>query len=194
MSILPDLKQKLCYFTPTTEDIKEVTQWLQRRHPKHNMKRELTWYYAYLVLEVSEVSIRNYVRSGILKDLTIPSLALFIAKRDLLWERYGRPEDEENEDQLINVLIEELNEIRALNGKPTYQEEQLLLAKRQLLFIPDYETIHDDELMKKPKSKFKSKTKKFTAKPLKNTIKISAPFKQTVFNDYYTETGHSENE
>jgi len=91
MSALPPLSEYV-HLNPTKEHIEEVKNWLRRRHPKHSDRRPLTWYYAYLVLEVSEVSIRDYVHKGIIKDLTIPSLAEFIAKRDLIWNKYGRPE------------------------------------------------------------------------------------------------------
>lgn len=116
MSALPPLSEYK-HFEPTNEHIEEVKQWLYRRHPEHNDRRPLTWYFAYLVLEVSEVTIREYVKRGILEDLTIPSLAVFIAKRDLVWDKYGRPDDYDDElDERIKELTDELNVWKAING------------------------------------------------------------------------------
>lgn len=106
-------------FTPTKEAVEEVAKWLRRRYPKHSDRNPLNWYDAFLVLEVSEITIRGYVKKGILKDLTIPSLALFIAKRDIVWEQYGRPDElEEYElDRKIAMLQDELDYWKEKNSR-----------------------------------------------------------------------------
>jgi len=159
MSPLPPLVEYK-NFTPTKEHIEEVAQWLKRRYPKYSNKQTMSWYSAFLVLEVSEITIREYVKKGFLKDLTIPSLSEFIARRDIVWEIYGRPEDNIEEEK-ISRLIDELNEIRSKNGKGTLEEEQELLRKKNQLFIVEEQT-QKKEKKKSTKKRVRSDIKQTT--------------------------------
>lgn len=118
MSALPPLKNYE-YIEPEPGAVEEVANWLRRRYPKHSDRNPLNWYDAFLVLEVSEITIRGYVEKGILEDLTIPSLALFIARRDIVWEEHGRPDELEGYelDRKITLLHAELDYWREKNGK-----------------------------------------------------------------------------
>ena len=118
MSTLPP-RQSYINFKPDPEAVEEVANWLRRRYPKHSDRNPLNWYDAFLVLEVSEITVRGYVQKGILEDLTIPSLALFIAKRDILWEQYGRPDEQEEYEfnRKITLLHDELDYWKEKNGK-----------------------------------------------------------------------------
>lgn len=167
MSALPPL-HNYNNFNPTDKHIEEVAQWLRCRYPKHSDRRPLTWYYAYLVLEVSEITIREYMKRGILEDLTIPSLAEFIAKRDLVWDKYGRPEDSVSfDDEKIERLTAELNELRALNGKINIEEEEKLKRERNQLFIIDKPTQKEPTV----ETKQAKKTKKIISTDRKHSIK-----------------------
>lgn len=151
MSALPPLSEYK-HFEPTNEHIEEVKQWLRRRHPKHNDRRPLTWYFAYLVLEVSEVTIREYVKRGILEDLTIPSLAVFIAKRDLVWEKYGRPDDYDDElDERIKELTDELNAWKAINGTSATKASSCEELREKMQIIKDLRMSDGIKVRKKRK-------------------------------------------
>ncbi|MFT7880429.1 MAG: hypothetical protein ABXS91_08555 [Sulfurimonas sp.] len=138
MSALPQLREYI-NITPTPEAVEEVANWLRRRYPKHSDRNPLNWYDAFLVLEVSEITIRGYVEDGILKDLTIPSIAMFIARRDIVWDRFGRPEENNTYEHKQNMreMLHELNYYREINGKNPITLEEKIESLRSNLFSPE---------------------------------------------------------
>ena len=83
MSHLPPLPELPQLHTLFKDEVDRYTQLLINQYPKHGTRKPLSWTFTAWELQVSEMTVRNYIEQKKLKDLKIPTIAEFIVMEDI---------------------------------------------------------------------------------------------------------------
>ena len=78
------------------QEVDRYTELLIKQYPKHGTRKPLSWTFASWELQVSEMTIRNYIEQNKLKNLKIPTIAEFIVMEDI---RERIEEDKKNAEE-----------------------------------------------------------------------------------------------